>query len=254
MTREYHERPVCIDLYAGLGGWAEGFLAEGYDVIGYDIEKHEYGEHKYPGTLILKDVLDLTVKEILSHNPRVIVASPPCTEPSYRAMPWSRAKALNSKPPSTFLCLFYACFKLAHDAGTPIIVENVRGAVPWVGPAKWHYGSYYLWGDVPALMPITLRQDYCKCPNESWNPERPSFTTDKSWKNPGFRFDGSGRSFQSESVKTVAHLNQRDGHSHTRHLDGAARHGSKSNARRMASAMIAKIPFPLASHIARTFR
>jgi site-specific DNA-cytosine methylase len=25
--------PVCIDLYCGLGGWAEGFLAEGYECI-----------------------------------------------------------------------------------------------------------------------------------------------------------------------------------------------------------------------------
>lgn len=28
-----------IDLYCGLGGWAEGFLAEGYRVIGFDIER-----------------------------------------------------------------------------------------------------------------------------------------------------------------------------------------------------------------------
>ena len=25
-------RPLAIDLYAGLGGWAEGLLAEGYNV------------------------------------------------------------------------------------------------------------------------------------------------------------------------------------------------------------------------------
>lgn len=31
--------PLAIDLYCGLGGWAEGFLAEGYDVIGFDIER-----------------------------------------------------------------------------------------------------------------------------------------------------------------------------------------------------------------------
>jgi hypothetical protein len=35
---------------------------------------------------------------------------------------------------------------------------------------------------------------------------------------------------------------------------GMARFGSKSNARKAASAMIAKIPFPLAQHIASTFK
>jgi hypothetical protein len=27
--------PLAIDLFCGLGGWAEGLLAEGYDVIGF---------------------------------------------------------------------------------------------------------------------------------------------------------------------------------------------------------------------------
>src|SRR5208337_1137719 len=98
-------------------------------------------------------------------------------------------------------------------------------------------GSFYLWGDVPALMPTT------------------------------------------KHMKTVGHLNVRDGHSHTRHLtnqsehdsgrgqnpdgrkhhqsgsawfDGApdkmlghfgpAKYGSKSSKRKAASALIAKIP------------
>jgi len=33
-------KPICIDGFCGLGGWAEGFLAEGWDVIGFDIERH----------------------------------------------------------------------------------------------------------------------------------------------------------------------------------------------------------------------
>lgn len=36
--------------------------------------------------------------------------------------------------------------------------------------------------------------------------------------------------------------------------DGAARSGSKSNARKAASAQIAMIPFALSRHIARCFR
>ena len=40
--------PLCIDLFCGLGGWTEGFLAEGWDVIGFDNHRHEYGESRYP--------------------------------------------------------------------------------------------------------------------------------------------------------------------------------------------------------------
>ena len=29
-------KPLCVDLYCGLGGWSEGFLSEGYDCIGFD--------------------------------------------------------------------------------------------------------------------------------------------------------------------------------------------------------------------------
>lgn len=39
----------------------------------------------------------------------------------------------------------------------PLVVENVCGAQPWVGPARWRYGSFFLWGDVPALMPIVRK-------------------------------------------------------------------------------------------------
>lgn len=35
-------KPLMIDLYCGLGGWADGALAEGYDVVGFDIERHVF--------------------------------------------------------------------------------------------------------------------------------------------------------------------------------------------------------------------
>jgi hypothetical protein len=31
-------RPLAIDLFTGLHGWAEGLVAEGFDVVGFDIE------------------------------------------------------------------------------------------------------------------------------------------------------------------------------------------------------------------------
>lgn len=151
-------KPLAIDLYCGLGGWTEGLLAEGYRVVGFDIERHEYGDHKYPAQLVIQDVLTLHGSQF--KDAALIVCSPPCQAYSYRAMPWKRAKAL--PPPDN--TLFEACFRIQREAceaagrHIPLIVENVRGAQPWVGRASWHFGSFYLWGDVPALMPIVNKR------------------------------------------------------------------------------------------------
>jgi C-5 cytosine-specific DNA methylase len=282
-------KPLAIDLFCGLGGWTDGLLAEGYDVIGFDIEQHQYGEHRYPAQLVVQDVLTLHGSQF--KDAALIVASPPCQAYSYRAMPWKRAKAL--PPPCN--ALFEACFRIQREASEaagrhiPLIVENVRGAQKWVGRARWNFGSFYLWGDVPALMPITF----------------------KGSKVPGFRFDGSGKSFQSESVKlagcganvpgigwtgfakkeggvswrnrddikntggswfNIAHNTTSgkgrnpDGRKTTK--DGLGGYGgnfgwddspmrrgnSKSPSRKFTSAMIAKIPLPLSRYIAATFR
>ena len=131
----------------------------------------------------------------------VIVASPPCQNYSYLAMPWSRSKDPNNSKAAKALRrkwetegpdnrLFDACFRIQREAieatrnvcrkcngcgmsvgcpfcepdgrtaarYIPLIVENVRGAQPWVGRSAWNYGSFHLWGDVPALMPINLKR------------------------------------------------------------------------------------------------
>src|SRR5258706_2630900 len=159
-------KPLAIDLYCGLGGWTEGLLAEDWQVVGFDIERHDYGTGGYPAQLVLQDVL--TVHGSQFKDAALIVASPPCQAYSYRAMPWSRAKAL--PPPDN--SLFEACFRVQREAieaaghFIPLIVENVRGAQKWVGRARWNCGSLYLWGDVPALMP-TVR--YIKEPVDPRN-------------------------------------------------------------------------------------
>lgn len=252
-------KPLALDLCSGLGGWAEGLIAAGWDVVGVDIEPRFIG--RYPGRLILADILRFSVAERARRRFRLVVASPPCTEPSYRAMPWKRAKALNAAgPPHQFIALFKACFRIAEEIGCPVIVENVKGAQPWVGSAKWHYGSFYLWGDVPAVMPIARKAP--KVPGQDWNRFKQTGEVSPHWR--------------MEGIKMPRRIYQRDGHSHTRHLTnpfeqsgvkipkedrnggdwfdgGAARFSSKSDARREASALIAKIPFELAHYIGQVF-
>jgi hypothetical protein len=139
-----------------LGGWTEGLLAEGYRVVGFDVERHVYGDARYPAQLVIQDVLTIHGAQFKS---ALIVASPPCQAYSYRAMPWKRAKALPPPDNSCSRRAFGFSGKRARRRGGsfPLVVENVCGAQKWVGRAKWHFGSFYLWGDVPALMPIVRK-------------------------------------------------------------------------------------------------
>lgn len=159
--------PLAIDLFSGLGGWTEGLLEQQYRVIGFDIERHVYGDQKYPAQLVLQDVL--TIHGSQFKDAALIVASPPCQEFSYMAMPWKRGKQIvaalrgkgefpkgykGSRTLSDLTALFDACFRIQREACDaagryiPMVVENVKGAQPWVGKARAHYGSFYLWGDV----------------------------------------------------------------------------------------------------------
>lgn len=204
---------LAIDLYGGLGGWAEGLLAEGWAVIGFDIERHEYGAHRYPAQLVLQDVR--TIHGSRFRDADLIVASPPCQEYSYMAMPWSRAKTIaeeyrdGTRDRKKLTELFDACFRIQREASEaagrhiPMVVENVCGAQKWVGKARWHYGSFYLWGDVPALMPMASRRG------------------------------------MKGSVGTI---------------NGSGKFREQSSWDHVASAMIAKIPLALSQYIARVFK
>jgi hypothetical protein len=87
----------------------------------------------------------------------MIVASPPCDDFSRWDQPWPNV-VKNRKQPD--LSLWRAAERIASEAGRPLIIENVRGAQKFMGTAKAHFGKQYLWGDVPALLPIVDGPNY----------------------------------------------------------------------------------------------
>lgn len=265
--------PLAIDLFCGLGGWTDGLLAEGYDVVGFDIERHAYGEHAYPAQLVLQDVCTLHGSQFA--DAALIVASPPCQAYSWRAMPWKKAKA--APPPDN--TLFDACFRIQREAceaagrKIPLIVENVCGAQKWVGRAKWHYGSYYLWGDVPALMPI-VRRRVMKAGVTHRSDGSTNFHGYKSqgmnWSDPTKRGQDFTRVAGRQALEGIKGIPKGHWTNPAEHENGvkcggdwfgpqegmslARQYGSKSKGRKAASALIAKIPFELARHIAAMFK
>lgn len=274
-------KPLAIDLFCGLGGWTDGLLAEGWDVIGFDIEQHQYGDLKYPAQLVLQDILTLHGKQF--KNVDLIVASPPCQKYSYMAMPWGLAKekqrSIEADPAKQkkLNALFDACFRIQQEAiaaagrHIPMVVENVRGAQKWVGRSRWNYGSFHLWGDVPALMPITTKsrmKSRISCAPRLFS-DRIANTDDEAhalnYRLPdGIKAPGCGKwnnfkdfgivspAWTLEGIKQPGIGGMRDnGKGDAWFQDGAARNGSKSSARKQASAVIAKIPLELARYIAR---
>lgn len=233
-------KPLAIDLFCGLGGWTDGLLAEGYHVIGFDIERHVYGKHRYPASMVVQDVLTLHGSQF--KRAALIVASPPCQGYSYRAMPWSRAKAL--PPPDN--TLFEVCFRIQREAceaaghHIPMVVENVRGAQPWVGRARWNFGSFYLWGDVPALMPITFKA--FKSSGMNWS--------DRTIKGQDFTRIAGKQAMEGVKVPQCGAPGWFLGNNAHPLRTGS----SKSPSRKYASAMIAKIPLALSRHIANVYR
>jgi hypothetical protein len=250
---------LAIDLFCGLGGWTDGLLAEGYDVIGFDIEEHAYGDMRYPGKLVLQDVLTLHGSQF--KDAALIVASPPCQEYSYMAMPWKLAKAkaaaIRADTTGESLValnrLFNACSRIQAEASLaagrhiPLVIENVRGAQPWVGRARWNFGSFYLWGDVPALMPRASVAEHLKVPSEQGRRTDPGKGARFTSRDCGVEAAGQHAVDQDTGTKI-------GGDWFSDPKSTCRRHGSKSKGRKMANAMIAKIPLVLSRHIAAIYR
>lgn len=265
--------PLAIDLFCGLGGWTEALLAEGWDVVGFDIERHDYGSGGYPAQIVLQDVRTLHGAQFRDAD--LIVASPPCQFFSRMAMPFKcpwKAEEFERRR-NLAHDLFWQCWRIQHEASEaagryiPMIVENVVGAQRWIGEARWHYGSFYLWGDVPPLMPLAasgvMKLGVTHRANGETNFHGSAKRAKDGTKSPGYSWSDYGKpgykptGFNTENAKR---MREAEGtkfggswwNDATNNLIRKA--SSRSSARKAASAQIAKIPEPLARHIARVFK
>lgn len=152
---------VLLDLFAGELGWTMGFLKRGgWRAIAVDLKEPK----RIPTgcEFILCNVEELAVmggqivRDVWTHyqpicRPNFIVASSPCEKFSVHGM-----KHFHPNPPSPDdgIRLFNRTRQTCEASGVPYVMENVRAAQQFVGPAVHHCGPFYLWGNaVPPLMP-----------------------------------------------------------------------------------------------------
>lgn len=303
------KKPLAIELYAGRFGWGKGFVSEGFHVVGFDIAHEEWHTPVPKGCeLVLQDVLTLHGSQF--KDAAVIVASPPCQFWSRMAMPFKcpwKPQELERRKELSF-ALWNACWRIQREASEtatlergcrrcgiyhpattldgcdfeghhiPMVVENVCGAQKWVGRATWHYGSFYVWGDVPALIPSARIIKNGSLGGGSWfglsatntvlgvNPDGRKIAHD------GKQFDGvkvpdrsrPAQGFNMQAIKQQRVNGERNDPRDAGRKQGGEwwhdpesmtrRHSSKSPGRKAASAAIAEIPFELARHIAKVYK
>ncbi len=123
-----------LDLCAGLGGASRAMRERGWTVTTLDLDPRF-------GTDV---VADLTTWHWDGGTVDLLWASPPCDEFAREDMPWCRT----GQAPS--LTLVQHVQRLVAEIRPRYwVLENVRGAQPYLGRAPAHYGPIYLWGWFP---------------------------------------------------------------------------------------------------------
>src|SRR4051812_18011013 len=125
-----------LDLFCGRGGWTDAFLSRGWECVGVDIQRNP----DYRGEFMERDVLQLTPEFVREFD--FVCASSPCEEFSIHGL-----KHFFPKPkfPDMGLVLFCWTRRLLDRAKVKYVMENVRSAEEFVGPAVHRCGSFYIW-------------------------------------------------------------------------------------------------------------
>lgn len=142
--------PFMLDLFCGYNGASEAMSRRGWRVETadvkvsfnptYHVDLREWSWKCQGADLLVPDL---------------VWASPPCLEFSRHTMPWTRAKM--PAPPD--LSLVEAAQRIIKEIGPRWwVIENVRGAIPFLGNPVKKIGAYCLWGVFPDFEAMTTKR------------------------------------------------------------------------------------------------
>lgn len=125
---------LMLDLFCGFKGASEGMRRRGWEIVTVDILQSFNPTH----------VADLRLWSYAGPRPDLIWASPPCQEFSRHSMPWTRPA------PDPDMSLVNAAKRIIAECKPRWwVIENVRGAIPFIGKPAKRCGPYFLWGQFP---------------------------------------------------------------------------------------------------------
>jgi hypothetical protein len=140
-----------LDLFCGRFGWSRAFAARGWECVGVDLVEPP----NVPAgcSFIQGDVLDWRAWDIKGFD--FICASSTCDGFASFGMRHFRK---NPPYPHREIELFNHTRTMCQASSLPYVMENVRSAQLFVGPADAHAGSFYLWGNgIPPLRPKVFK-------------------------------------------------------------------------------------------------
>ena len=139
--------PFMLDLFCGYkGASAAMFMRSSY----WKVETLDIMPSFNPTYCV-----DIREWSYTGDVPDLVWASPPCQEFSRHSMPWTRAKT--PAPPD--LSLVKSAQRIIGEIKPRWwIIENVRGAIPYLGKPVKKIGAYCLWGEFPEFEAATTKR------------------------------------------------------------------------------------------------
>ncbi len=125
-----------LDLFSGMGGASGAMETRDWKVVRVDIDDGFKPD-------FVADVRELGLR---NYKPDLIWGSPPCTEFSRVGFPWIK----DATEPD--MSLVEAFRRIVHELKPRWwILENVKGAVPYLGRPQFISNPIYLWGRFPPV-------------------------------------------------------------------------------------------------------